>query len=549
MALCLLAPIAACSVHRAGHERPVEPPSSFEASGSAKVPDRWWRAFDDERLAALERRALEGNFELAAARDRLRAARAVVEREGARVGPILDLSVGAERRGRSENDFSGLEEISGELAAEYELDLWDRIGSATDQARFERDATRADLRAAAITLSANVATTWYELVRQRGQRRLVRKQIETNETTLKLVRRRFANGLVRASDVLRQERLLESTREQLERVRSAIDVRKHQLLVLTGRPPTTDLEAQRVELPDLPPKPETGLPSELVQRRPDVRAAFLRVRAADRGIAEAVADRYPQITLSATASVSDEDATDIFDDWARSIAADLVTPLIDAGRRKAEVERNRSVKAERVDAYGQTILTAFQEVADALSREQYQRDRIARIEKQLSLADETVSRLQREYLNGDISYIDVLDALTREQRLQRDLLDARFELIEIRIGLYRALAGGWAGIAPARKGESANGEKGERASSGDREAGNPGSPEAESGSPKAEDGERSSEPATGSRNRRGADPRHADDTHVDDRPLARRTPVTDWAAPSSLQNPERRNQPRETSNP
>jgi outer membrane protein TolC len=185
-----------------------------------------------------------------------------------------------------------------------------------------------------------------------------------------------------------------------------------------------------------------------VHRRPDVRSAFYDIKAADRGVAAAVADRYPSITLAASASVANDDATGLFDDWMRSIAADLLQPLFDAGQREAEVRRTESVKAQRLDTYGQTVLTAFREVTDALSREYHQQKQIESIRKQLSLAQRTSERLRREYLNGDISYIDVLDALTRQQQLQRDLLQARFELIDNRIDLYRALAGGWDGIVP-----------------------------------------------------------------------------------------------------
>ena len=445
--------LSGCQVHQGGHEAPVEPPGRFQRGGAGQVPDRWWRAFDDPRLNALERRALQDNFDLEAARDRLREARAVVDRESAARFPVLDLSVGA-RHQRTGSDAMtgdgsrGSDELSASLVAEYEVDLWKRIDSTIEQTQFQRAARRADLKAAAITLSANIASTWYELVQQRGQRRLLSEQIETNQRVLEIVRKRFGRGLVRASDVLRQQRLLESTRQQRAAADERIELLEHQLLVLTGRSPTQTLEAAGDELPALPAKPDPGLPSALVHRRPDVRSAFYEIKAADRGLAVAIADRYPSLTLSASLSSTDDEATDLFDDWMRSIAADLLQPLFDAGQREAEVRRTESVKGQRLADYGQTVLTAFREVTDALSSEHHQRRQISYLRKQLELAQRTSERLNREYLNGDISYIDVLDSLTREQQLQRDLLQARFELIETRIGLYRALAGGWRGIVP-----------------------------------------------------------------------------------------------------
>jgi NodT family efflux transporter outer membrane factor (OMF) lipoprotein len=439
--------VGGCQVHEASTTSPVTPPGSFAGGGKGTVPDRWWQAFSDPTLNGLEQKALAGNFTLKTARDRLEAARAVVDRESAGLYPAIDLSVGARRQtgGNNFND-SGDGQFSAGLAAEYELDLWRRIDSTVAQAEFQQAARRADLKAAAITLTANVASTWYNLVEQRGQRRVLKEQIATNQRVLTIVRKRFARGQVRASDVLRQQRLLESTRQQREVVRSRIKVLKHQLLVLTGRSPTQTLRARGDQFPAMPTKPDPGLPARLVNRRPDVRSAFYEVQSADRAVAVAVADRYPRLTLTADLSSSDDNATDLFDDWLRSIAADLVQPVFDAGQREAEVRRTRSVKAQRLDEYGQAVLTAFEEVSNALSREYHQRREIRSIREQLQLSERTSERLRREYLNGDISYIDVLDALTQEQQLQRELLRARFALIDNRIALYRALAGGWSGL-------------------------------------------------------------------------------------------------------
>jgi len=449
--------VAGCQVHQAGHESPVQPPGSFEASGEAERADRWWQSFDDPALNRLERQALDQNFDLRAARDQLRAARAVTEREEAGQFPTLDLSVSAER---SWNDGEGFNqtgrEVSTRLVAEYEVDLWQRLSARSERARLEQAATRADLKTAAITLSANVASSWYELVQQRGQRALLKAQIETNESVLRIVRRQFAQGQVRASDVQRQQRLLESTRQQLSTVQSQIEVLEHQLLVLTGRSPTDALELSRQKLPAVPPPPQPGLPGDLVHRRPDVRAAFYGVRAADRGIAGAIADRYPRLTLSLTGSTSDDQTSDLFRNWMQSIAGDLVTPLFDAGRRRAEVRRTRSVKAQRLDEYAQAVLEAFREVEDAAARERHQREQIESLRRQLDLAKNTYQSLRRQYPLGNISYIDVLEALSQQQQLERDLLRRRFELIENRIALYRALAGGWEGIVPPAEGENAS---------------------------------------------------------------------------------------------
>jgi len=450
--------LAGCVSHDSGFDEPLRLPASFTTdggsvtgtAGSTPAPDRWWLAFEDPTLDALQRDALSTNFDLAAFRDRLRAAGAVVRRERAALFPSFDYSANASRSWRGDDDRGGVTSFGAGVIGAYEVDVWNRIESETDAAAFDAAVAAEALKASTIALSAEVAFTWFALLEQRAQADVLERQIETNENVLRVVRARFGGGVVRASDVLRQERLLESTREQRAVVRARTDTLEHALLVLLGRSPTEELDvgAEEATLPQLPPAPALGLPTELMQRRPDVRSAFFDILAADAELAAAVADQYPRVTLGLDASTSAEQVADLFDDWALTLAADVLGPIFDGGRRRAEIERSRAVKAERIDVYAQTVLVALRQVVDALSRESVRTEQIDRIEKQLDLARRTTERLNREYLNGDIPYIDVLDALTTEQQLQRDLIEARFQLVSHRIDLYEALAGGWENIIP-----------------------------------------------------------------------------------------------------
>jgi outer membrane protein TolC len=260
---------------------------------------------------------------------------------------------------------------------------------------------------------------------------------------LRLLRARFGSGQIRAVDILRQEQLVESTRERRIAAQSRVHVVEHLLAVLLGRSPQAGVELERVELPELPPLPDTGLPAELVQRRPDVRRAHDLLRAADRDLAAAVSRQYPRLSLTASLSTAGEDASDLFDDWARSFAGNLVGPLLDGGERRADVARAEALREQRLYEYGQATLTAFREVEDALVRERKQLRQLDSLRRQVELASRTYEQLRIEYFNGLADYIDVLTALTDQQQLRRDLIAARLELLDIRIGLYRALAGGF----------------------------------------------------------------------------------------------------------
>lgn len=420
---------------------PVAPPDTFSAAGAQEVPDRWWTVFDSDRLNALVDTATAQNFTLRTAWQRLQAAEAVVDRERGALYPDLEASGRAEGRGGTEEAFAvgGSYEIG--LSSAYEVDLWGRVRSRVEAEQFRAEATRADYQAAALSVSAEVVRTWALLAEARSQRRLVEDQIETNVAVLKLLQNRLETGQIRSPDVLRQRQLVEATREQRAAVASRVRVLEHQLAVLLGRSPQAGVDAPPDSLPAPPPLPETGVPTDLVRRRPDVQSAFRRLKAADRDLAAAISDQYPRITLLASGSTISESATALFENWAYAFAGNLLAPIFRGGELRAEVDRTEAVRTQRLYEYGQTILTAFQEVEDALVREQQQRVQIQRLEEQVDLARQAYRQLRVQYLNGTTAYLDVLTALDEVQQLRRDLLSAELTLVLDRIALYRALAG------------------------------------------------------------------------------------------------------------
>jgi len=444
LALLLLGTLSACSFVAAPAPLPLEVPPSFSVPGGEPLPERWWTSLGDPDLDALADQALAGNFTLQQAWDRLDQARAAARKAGADLFPSLDAQGGYERTRRDTNGtVSYASSYSAGLVASYELDLWGRVRADRAAAHLEGRATEQDLAAAAITLSADLAMTWYRLVDQYGQQRLLEEQLSTNRDVLELLSLQFRTGRVGIADVLQQRQLVESTRGELNQVAASIAVLEHALAVLCGRAPGELTIPSRTELIELPGLPETGIPADLVERRPDVRGAFFRMRAADQHVAAAVAERFPRLALGGSAGSTAASSSALFDDWLASLAANLALPLIDGGARRAEVVRSRAVAAEALHGYGQTVLEAFAEVEDALAREQQQRAYLASLERQLELAAQAIERIRDRYLQGVENYQRVLAALISYQNLQRRLLTGQRELVEYRIALCRALAGGW----------------------------------------------------------------------------------------------------------
>jgi len=422
---------------------PVDLPSQFSSSGGEQLPEQWWRSFNDQILDDLMTRALSDNLSLMVAWDRLNQAQAVARISGAELSPTLDAEGRAVHNWVNEDDSSGSSRFQFGLVAGYEVDLWGRIRSQRDAAVLDAVAGEEDFKAAAVTLSAQLATTWYQLVEQYGQVRILKQQIITNSKALELISLRFRTGQVGIADVLQQRQLIETNRGELARIQLRTQVLEHQLAVLVGLTPDRSVAPKVDVFSTLPALPRVGVPADLVRRRPDIRSAWVRLEAADHRLAASVAERFPRLSLSGQLGTEAGNVGDLFDNWLASLAGNIVSPIVDGGRRVAVVDRNRAIAAEELHSYGQTVLDALGEVENALVRERQQRRYIANLERQQVLAEQAMERIRDRYIKGGEDYQRVLAALLSLQGVQRNRLTAQRELYEFRIQLCRALAGGW----------------------------------------------------------------------------------------------------------
>ncbi len=431
-----------CSPRFSNIALPIKEVQEFSFSGASALEDRWWTSFEDEDLNQLIDSALQSNFDLAATWQQFVAAKAIVSRAASNKWPQIEASAQTAVN-FPENDFTGGENTQLGLSATYELDLWGRIRTAVQAEKFRAEASLFDYRTAAISLTAEIATTWYQLQAAKKQLKITETQITTNEDIIKLIRSRFVGGQIRAVDILRQAQLLESTKEQQIIFSTNVRLLENQLAVLLGNQPQTDMEFTAVDLPQLQSLPETGLPLELVRRRPDVQQSYALLLAADRDMAAAVRSKYPRISVSGRGQLRANNFANLFENWAYSIAGNILAPLFYGKQLSAEVDRSEAVKQQRLYEYGQATLEAFQDVENGLVRDMMQKERLENIARQLELSEKSNKQLRVEFLNGFSPYLDVLLGLDQEQQLRRDYVAAQSQQIQIRIGLYRALAGGF----------------------------------------------------------------------------------------------------------
>jgi NodT family efflux transporter outer membrane factor (OMF) lipoprotein len=334
------------------------------------------------------------------------------------------------------------------LSASYELDLWGKILNRRRAAVLDAHAARQDVESTAQVLAASVAEAYFQVLEHRAHMALVREQVNVNRDLLGLVELRFGQGLASAVDVYQQRQQLKATQAQLPVFAGRLAVSEHGLAVLLGRPPGEKAAGEGKVLPSPAPLPSTGVPADLLERRPDLRALRLRASAADERVASALADRLPSLRLTGEVGYVAPDPADIFKNWFYNIAAGVTAPLLDGGRRRSEVRRTEDVRSESLLRYGEGVLGAMREVEDALSREHHQRRYLRELREQIGIARANLRESRNRYVNGLSDYLPVLTALSALQQLERDEVTARRELLSNRTQLYLALGGSWSASLP-----------------------------------------------------------------------------------------------------
>ena len=438
--------LASCSPHKVTHNPapPIDLPTSYSsiAAQGANLPNRWWQDFGDVALNQLVEQALQNNLQVRAAWERVTQAKLFATQAGAGRFPRVGLGAMVTESEPS-NPFVPIVPVS--IEASYEVDIFRKAGNSMASAERNAMAARDQVESAAISLVAQIADAWFALVAQQARLTLLKEQIQVSENFLELAEMRLGQGLGSSLDVLQQRQQLAVVSGQRVPVESSIAVLKNQLAVLTGQVPGQIEFAVGEDLPSMPARPSTGLPADLLLRRPDVRAAQRLVEAADYGVAVAVANRLPQLRLSGSygpfRKVGDDYTTSAI--W--NVVARLVAPLFEGGRLKADVKRNEAMVRERSYTFGQVLLQAILEVENALVRETKQLEYIEELKGQLVIAQATLEEARRRYADGigEQSFIQILSALSSSQQIEQALLSARQQALSHRIALCRALGGSW----------------------------------------------------------------------------------------------------------
>ena len=425
---------------------------TVDASQAESLADiEWFTLFNDPELTELLREAVNQNLDLQTALARVDEARARARYQRSFLGPTVQgsLSTTPSPGLPGSNDSS----YSLGLALSWELDFFGKLRRLSESARASLLSTEDGARATMSAVVVQVASTWFTLLEAEEQERIVEETIASQEESLALVRLLIKNGVASGAEEQQALSLLASTKAQLPVVRQQRVAVENTLSILLGRYPQS-LQSRHARppqghLPAGPTPPPAGVPSILLERRPDVHQAEQQLHAATAQIGAAIANRFPVPSISLSGLfgrvstdlgdlTSSDDSTKVVS-WGPGVSL----PLLDFGRGAANVGVARAQAAQAGFAYRSIVLQAMREVSDSLFANQHAAEAIVANEERVAAAEETL-RLQRlRYRAGVVDYLDLLDSERQQLAARLDLSNARLNKANSYLNLYRALGGGW----------------------------------------------------------------------------------------------------------
>jgi NodT family efflux transporter outer membrane factor (OMF) lipoprotein len=458
MATALAVTLAGCSLTPTYHTPATPEPAAFkelqgwEPAAPADALERgpWWNLFKDPVLSDLVNQVEVSNQNVAAAVAAYAQARALVAEQRASLFPSVSLTGGADRNGTRGNGAANSYRVS--IGSSWEPDVWGRLRAGVNVARASAQASAADLAAARLSAQGELAVDYLNLRSVDAARALLADTIAGYERVLKITQNRFDVGIVPHSDVYQAETQLANARaDDLGLVNQRAQL-EHAIAVLIGKTPaefslpavprTVQYAAQyNVFVPEIP----VGLPSTLLQRRPDIAGAERRVAAANEQIGIARSAYFPNIGLSASYGSAASAVGDLFNasSAAWSFGASVAQTLFNAGATRASVEAARAAHEQTVAHYRQTVLDAFANVEDQLAATRV----LAQQHEQRRRASEAADKVEEQVLNrykaGQVSYSDVVQAQVTALNARRNLVQVQASRQTTAVALIQSLGGGW----------------------------------------------------------------------------------------------------------
>ncbi len=404
----------------------------------------WLDSFDDPALVKLVEEALANNRNLQAAAAGLERAQALAQKAGAALSPSVDLTTGGARAGSGNDEIPDTTELNVGVRVGWEPDLWGRIRAGAGSAKADAQAVASDYRYARESLAAATTKAYIAAVTAQIQTSIAGDTVTILEEMLRIVSAKKAVEAVSAQDVAVVRSDLARARAGLASAEGSQRDALRALEILLGRYPAADVEVQQ-KLPTLPTPPPSGLPSELLERRPDLIAAERRVAASFNAVAAAKAARLPRLSLTGNAGGASPKLRDILnpEQLAWQLGASLLTPLVDGGSRKADERVATAQQKEALASYGQAVLEAFSEVETLLDQGTVFSQRATDLGEAMEQAKKAFRIAKLGHDEGELELLDTLSVQQRLSTAEADFLNAHRLLLDQRVDLFLALGGSW----------------------------------------------------------------------------------------------------------
>ncbi|MEJ1966385.1 MAG: efflux transporter outer membrane subunit [Gammaproteobacteria bacterium] len=462
ISLVAVAVLSACSLAPKYEPPKVEDVTAFKEAGEwmpaapadTQPRGEWWHTFGDPKLDELQQQLHDGSQDLRVAVARFEQARALSRGARSNIFPTVGAGASADRARSSGNapGSSGVatgNDFVASLDFAWEIDLFGRLRNAAAAAGDRAQASAADLAGVELALHAELATDYFSLRGADANLQLLEDTVKAYDRAYDLTSNRYNGGIAAATDVDQAETQRQNARSQLASVRLQRAQLEHAIAVLLGQPPAR-FSLEPAALASNPPPVDTGLPSALLLRRPDVASAERAVAAANAEIGVARAAWFPVFTLGGSGGYESTLTSSWFEApsrfWSAGPAAQL--SLLDFGGRHALNTQARAAYDEAVANYRKSALVAYQEVEDNLAALHHLADELAADEAAAASAQRSAYHADRRYASGVADYLEVASTQTAALQAQRSALDARVRRLNAAVGLVRALGGGWSRDQP-----------------------------------------------------------------------------------------------------
>ena len=404
---------------------------------------KWLESFNDPILLKLIAEAKDNNLDLKVASGNMDKAWLLAEQSGAALKPTVDLSIGRTQSGSFQSS-STQGNVNVGLTTSWEADVWGRIQSGVNAAEASAQAAEADYVFAQHSLSANIAKTYFKVIEAKQQADITRKNQSILKETMRITQVKYDNGMSSAQDVAINKANLASVQDQLIAVEGSERDALRALEVLLGRYPDAKSDIPS-EFPLLPPSPPAGVPSEILQRRPDIISAERKIAQTFNATDQAKAAQLPQFSLTQTVNGASDSLSNVLSPsnvvW--QLAGNLLAPLFDGGRREIDIKLANVAQKQAIASYTQAALKAFSEVENNLDLDGVLAQREVALNEVLKQSNKAYKIAALRYKEGEIDLLDTLSIQQQAISAESNLLAIKRSQLEQRVNLYLSLGGSW----------------------------------------------------------------------------------------------------------